>query len=57
MAKDRICDVCGTKFVRGLQLKALHDGIEPWKKRIYICEKCENVMKLMILQQRKRRGV
>ena len=57
MAKDKVCDVCGVKFVRGLQLKALHDGIEPWKKRIYICEKCENVMKLMILQQRKRRGV
>lgn len=57
MAKDRVCDVCGVKFVRGLQLKALHDGVEPWKKRIYICEKCENVMKLMILQQRKRRGV
>ena len=57
MANDKVCDVCGVKFVRGLQLKALHDGIEPWKKRIYICEKCENVMKLMILQQRKRRGV
>lgn len=57
MRKNRVCDVCGVKFIRGLELKALHDGIAPWKKRIYICDKCENVMKLMILQQRKRRGV
>ncbi len=55
--KDRVCDVCGVKFVRGLQLKALHDGINPWKKRIYICEKCENVIKLMILQTRKKREI
>ena len=52
--KDRACDVCGVKFVRGLQLKALHDGINPWKKRIYICEKCENVIKLMILKIRRK---
>ena len=57
MRKNRVCDVCGVKFIRGLELKALHDGIAPWKKRIYICDKCENVMKLMILQYRKRKEI
>lgn len=51
--KERICDVCGVKFVRGLKIRALHKGISPWTKRIFICEKCENVLKLLILKHRK----
>lgn len=50
----KVCDVCGAQFVRGLSLKALHDGINPWKKKIFICDKCENVIKLMILQHRRK---
>lgn len=54
--RKRVCDVCGVMFVRGLEMKALHDGIQPWKKKIFVCEKCENVMKLMILQYRRKHG-
>ena len=53
----KICDVCGCEFKRGLKIRALHRGIDPWKKRIFVCEKCENVVKLMILQYRKRREI
>lgn len=55
--KERICDICGCKFKRGLSLKALHDGIAPWQKKIFICEKCENVIKLMVLQVRKKKEI
>ena len=51
--REKICDVCGVKFIRGLEIKALHKGISPWTKKIFICDKCENVMKLLILQHRK----
>ena len=57
MARESICDVCGCRFERGLKLKALHNGINPWKKRIFVCDKCENVLKLMILQYRKKREI
>ncbi len=53
----KVCDICGVKFERGLQIKALHKGINPWQKRIFICDKCENVIKLMVLQVRKKREV
>ena len=57
MKKDRICDVCGCKFITGIKIKALKKGISPWNKRIFVCEKCENVMKLMILHYRKKREI
>lgn len=52
--KQRVCDICGMKFERGFQVKALHDGINPWKKKLFICEKCENVIKLMVLKIRRK---
>ena len=56
MATTKICDICGCPFDRGLKLRALHNGIDPWKKRIFICDKCENVIKLMVLQHRRRKA-
>jgi len=52
--KKRVCDICGMKFERGLQMKALHDGIAPWQKKIFVCDKCENVIKLMVLKIRRK---
>ena len=56
MSKKKVCDICGAEFVRGVQVKALHDGIAPWKKKLYVCEKCENVMKLLVLQHRRKKS-
>lgn len=52
--RKKICDICGMPFERGFQVKALHDGINPWKKKLFICEKCENVIKLMVLKIRRK---
>ena len=52
--RKRICDICGMPFQRGLQMKALHDGIAPWQKKIFVCEKCENVIKLIVLKIRRK---
>lgn len=57
LSHKKVCDICGCKFVRGLSIKALHDGIDPWNKKIFICEKCENVIKLMVLQYRKKKEI
>jgi hypothetical protein len=35
-------------------MKALHYGIAPWQKKIFVCEKCENVIKLMVLKIRRK---
>lgn len=47
--RDRICDVCGCKIDKGIKLKGFR------KKTQYMCEKCENTLKLTILQVRKKR--
>lgn len=54
--KDRVCDICGMKFDKGFVVKTLHSGINPWKKKAYVCLKCENTLKLLVLQHRKKRG-
>lgn len=53
----KVCDICGSPFKRGLCMHKYFNGIIPWKKSIYVCEKCENVIKRMVLQYRKRREV
>lgn len=52
--RRKICDICGTPFARGIQIRALHDGIAPWQKKIFVCEKCENAIKLMVLKVRRK---
>lgn len=54
MLKSRVCDICGNTFEHGVVVKTLHSGINPWKKKSYICYKCENVMKLLVLQHRRK---
>ena len=53
----KVCDICGCLFERGVSVKALHKGINPWKRRIFVCEKCENVVKMMVLQYRKKKEI
>lgn len=52
--REKVCDICGMKFVRGLKIRALRNGIAPWNKKIFICDKCENVIKLMVLKNLRR---
>lgn len=56
MKKEKICDICGAPFKRGISVRTILDGVAPWKTKAYICEKCENVIKLMVLQYRKKKG-
>lgn len=42
----KICDICGKPFRKGIRIKGFR------KKSELMCEKCENVMKLMILRIR-----
>lgn len=46
----RICDTCGQPFYKGIKIFGIG------KKKQIMCEKCENVMKLMILKYRRKRG-
>lgn len=51
--KKHICDICGFEFNKGIQMKEIRAGLIPKKKNIYICEKCSNVMKMVILSYRR----
>ena len=53
---EKVCDICGLKFERGIQMKAIRKGLAPWQKRTYVCEKCENVLKLIVLKYRRNKG-
>jgi hypothetical protein len=48
--RTKICDICGQPFYKGIKIQGLG------KKKEIACEKCENVMKLMILKYRRKRG-
>jgi hypothetical protein len=49
--REKVCDVCGYPSRKGIKMAGFG------KKRQFVCEKCENAMKLMILQIRRRKGV
>ncbi len=53
----RICDICGEEFKRGLSVKALHKGINPWKRKIFVCDKCEYILKHLVLAYRRKKPV
>jgi len=48
---DRICDTCGQPFAKGIKIIGFR------KKNELMCEKCENVMKLMILKHRRSKEI
>lgn len=45
--KPKICDICGQPFYKGARIKGFR------KRNELMCEKCENVMKLLILRVRR----
>lgn len=51
------CDICGQLLEpdKGLVLKGIKRAWVPWKKKYYICDKCEYVAKRIILGYRKTR--
>lgn len=46
------CDICRQEFKDGLKLKGIKKGL-PWKRSYYICDKCEYVLKRVVLSYRK----
>ena len=51
----KICDICGEKFKGGLAVKAINEKFHPWKKKILVCDKCEYVLKRLILAYRRKK--
>jgi len=49
----KICDVCGEPFTKGLKAKGIRCGVAPWKKKVYVCDKCSHVIKMLILSHRR----
>lgn len=45
----KTCDTCGQLFYRGIRIGGVG------KRGQVMCEKCENVMKLMILKYRRKK--
>lgn len=49
--KVKVCDICGQTFYKGVKIPGIA------KKTQIVCEKCENVMKLMILKYRRKNEI
>ena len=49
----KVCDICGETFVKGLKVKDMRYGTMPWNKKIYVCDKCEHVLKMLVLSHRR----
>lgn len=47
MRRMKICDICGKPFDKGIKIKGFR------KRDELMCDKCENVVKLMILKFRR----
>lgn len=48
---EKICDVCGRPFEKGIKIFGFK------KRNELMCDKCENVFKLMILKYRRAKEI
>jgi len=45
--REKICDICGKPFWKGRKLSGIR------QKKLYMCDICEQTMKLLIVGKRK----
>lgn len=50
--KERVCSVCGEKSKEGLLIQRIDEKIFP-PSPSFVCNKCEHVMKMLILSHRR----
>lgn len=50
----RVCDICGRESKQGMTLKKAKWGVLPWKRKLYMCDKCWDVLQNLILGYRRR---
>ncbi len=52
--KARKCDICQMEGKRGMKVRLVGFGWPPWKK-LFVCEKCMNTMKVLVRSYRRER--